>query len=84
MHWYIIFKGMSLNKNWTNVVKIFFFYNGKDSPKNPILTGVFCKDNWYGESFLMWHSKVQWNRITSDRWSLNTGVIDMKYSVKGN
>jgi hypothetical protein len=24
------------------------------------------------------------NRVTQDRWSMNTGLFDMKYTVKGN
>jgi len=28
--------------------------------------------------------REQRDRVTKDRWSLNTGLIDMKYTVKGN
>lgn len=30
------------------------------------------------------HLREQCNMVTYDRWSLNTGLIDLKYNVKGN
>jgi hypothetical protein len=29
-------------------------------------------------------TREQWNMVTKGRWPLNTGLIDMKYTVKGN
>lgn len=30
------------------------------------------------------HPREHWNMVTNDRWSLNTGLIYIKYTKKGN
>jgi len=36
------------------------------------------------KSFLCELPREQWNMVTLDRWSLNTGLIEVKCNVKGN
>ena len=54
---------------------------------NPRSSGITNTNSWgvvkCSQTCLMWLPRDHWNKVMQDRWSLNTGSINIKCTLKG-